>query len=57
MKLTPEERAAYDELAETHRFGTLAGLIRTCLNAAVRDPSIFEPTTKSICYTRILSSL
>ena len=27
MKLTPEERIAYDELAETHGFGTLAELI------------------------------
>ena len=47
MKLTPEERTAYDELAETHGFGTLAGLIRACLNAAMRDPSILEPTTKT----------
>ncbi|MHA2248557.1 MAG: hypothetical protein ACXADY_26665 [Candidatus Hodarchaeales archaeon] len=47
MKLTPEERTTYDELAETHGFGTLAGLIRACLNAAMRDPSILEPTTKT----------
>ncbi len=47
MKLTPEERTAYDELAETHGFGTLAGLIRACLNATMRDPSILEPTTKT----------
>ncbi|MFW9906250.1 MAG: hypothetical protein ACFFFH_18160 [Candidatus Thorarchaeota archaeon] len=47
MKLTPEERSEYDELAETHGFGTLAGLIRACLSAAMRDPSILEPTTKT----------
>ncbi|MHA1942639.1 MAG: hypothetical protein ACW97P_13125, partial [Candidatus Hodarchaeales archaeon] len=47
MKLTPEERTAYDELAETHGFGTLAGLIRACLNVTMRNPSILEPTTKT----------
>ncbi|MHA2174855.1 MAG: hypothetical protein ACXAB2_07350 [Candidatus Hodarchaeales archaeon] len=47
MKLTPEERTAYDELTETHGFGTLASLIRACLNAAMRDPSILKPTPKT----------
>ncbi len=44
MKLSPEEQTTYDELVETHRFGTLADLIRACLNAAKKDPSILDPT-------------
>ncbi|NHJ01878.1 MAG: hypothetical protein EAX86_07015 [Candidatus Heimdallarchaeota archaeon] len=44
MKLTPDERTAYNELAETHGFGTLAGLIRACLNAAMHDSPILDPT-------------
>jgi hypothetical protein len=44
MKLTEEERKQYDELAETHGFCTLAGLIRACLYAAVHDPTILNPT-------------
>jgi hypothetical protein len=47
MKLTPDERHAYDELAETHGFGTLAELIRACLNAALRDSSILNPSVKT----------
>ncbi|MHA2175736.1 MAG: hypothetical protein ACXABI_12960 [Candidatus Hodarchaeales archaeon] len=47
MKMTSKERTAYDELAETHGFGTLAGLIRACLDADIRDPSTLEPATKT----------
>ena len=47
MKLTPDERFAYDKLVETHRFGTLADLIRTCLNAALRDFSNLNPNVKT----------
>jgi len=47
VKLTSEERTTYNDLAETHGFGTLAGLTRACLNAAMHDPSILEPTTKT----------
>ena len=45
MRMKSEERKQYEELAETHGFGTLAGLIRTCLQAAIRDPTILNPTT------------
>ncbi|MFX0170323.1 MAG: hypothetical protein ACFE9L_00225 [Candidatus Hodarchaeota archaeon] len=44
MKLTLEERGQYDDLAEIHGFSTLAGLIRSCLQAAIRDPTILNPT-------------
>ena len=45
VRVKPEERKQYEELAETHGFGTLAGLIRACLQAAIRDPTILNPTT------------
>lgn len=37
MRVKSEERKQYEELAETHGFGTLAGLIRACLQAAICD--------------------
>ena len=44
MRMDREERKQYEELVETHDFGTLAGLIWACLQAAIRDPTILNPT-------------
>ncbi len=44
MMVKPEERKQYEELAETHGFGTLVGLIRACLQVAIRDPTVLNPT-------------
>jgi hypothetical protein len=37
MRMKPDERKQYEELAETHGFGTLAELIRACPQVAIRD--------------------